>query len=156
MTVSKELGVADPPLFEGLQHLHGFLLCKAAQAVTVFVERDLSPLHVTMRQFGVLAVVAAEPGLNQRAVGNRLRINRMTIVALVDTLEGTGLMERRRGPDRRSLALHLTERGIVRLREAQEVLAEVHREFLSPLSAEEREALRKLLVRLVVVRQPGL
>ncbi|OAR24010.1 hypothetical protein A8W25_16215 [Streptomyces sp. ERV7] len=142
-------------MFEGLQQWHGFLLRKAAQVVTGSVERDLSPLQVTMRQFGVLSVVAAEPGLNQRAVGSKLRINRMTVVTLVDKLEGTGLMERRRCPDRRSLALHLTERGGIRLREAQEVLAEVHREFLSPLSAEERDALREILVRLVMCG-PGL
>ncbi|PKV83385.1 DNA-binding MarR family transcriptional regulator [Streptomyces sp. TLI_146] len=155
MTVSGELGVGDRPLFEGLQQWHGFLLRKAAQAVTECAERNLCALQVTMRQFGVLSVVAAEPGLNQRAVGNKLRIDRTTIVALVDKLEGTGLMERRRGPDRRTSALHLTEQGIARLLEAQEVLAEVHQEFLGPLSAEEREALRNLLVRLVV-RQPGL
>ncbi|MFI1172648.1 MarR family winged helix-turn-helix transcriptional regulator [Streptomyces melanogenes] len=142
-------------MFEGLQQWHGFLLRKAAQAVTECAERNLCPLHVTMRQFGVLSVVAAEPGLNQRAVGNKLRIDRTTIVALVDKLEGTGLMERRRGPDRRTSALHLTEQGIARLLEAQEVLAEVHQEFLGPLSAEEREALRNLLVRLAV-REPGL
>ncbi|MEU4347907.1 hypothetical protein [Streptomyces sp. NPDC023838] len=63
-------------------------------------------------------------------------------------------MERSRGPGRRTSVLHLIERGVVRLREAHEVLAEVQQEFLSPLSTEEREALRKLLVRLVV-RQPG-
>lgn len=154
MTVSEELGVTDPPLLAGLRQWHGFLLCKAARTVTGSVERDLMPLQVTMRQFDVLSVVAAEPGINQRAVGNKLRINRMTIVGLVDKVEGMGLVERRRGPDRRTLSLHLTDRGLLRLREAQEVLAGVHREFLGPLSAEEREALRALLVRLVVCR-PG-
>ncbi|MFD9796353.1 MarR family transcriptional regulator [Streptomyces sp. NPDC059070] len=137
------------------QQWHGFLLCAAAKAATGRVERGLGPLQVTMRQFGVLSVVAARPGLNQRAVGDLLRLHRMTVVALVDKLEGTGLMERRRGPDRRNLALHVTERGAVRLEEAQEALARAHQEFLSPLTAEEREALRRLLVRLVV-RRPGL
>lgn len=153
--MGKELGVTGPLLCEGLRQWHGFLLCRAARTVAGSVERDLSPLQVTMRQFDVLSVVAAEPGINQRAVGNILRINRMTVVTLVDKLEGTGLMERRRGPDRRALALHLTERGLRRLREAQEVLAGVHREFLGPLSTEESEALRALLVRLVVCG-PGL
>ncbi|MFK8907858.1 MarR family winged helix-turn-helix transcriptional regulator [Streptomyces sp. YS-3] len=152
MAVNEEPGVTDPPAVEGLQRGHGFLLCRAAQTVMGFVERDLSPLQVTMRQFDVLDVVAAEPGLSQRAVGERLRIHRMTIVSLVDKMEGACLMERRRGPDRRTVALHPTERGLLRLREAQEVLAGVHREFLHPLSAEEREALRTLLVRLVVCR----
>ncbi|WP_051944307.1 MarR family winged helix-turn-helix transcriptional regulator [Streptacidiphilus rugosus] len=138
---------ADEPQFEGLQVWHAFLLRKAGQLVTEQAEGVLDPLDMTLRQFGVLNVVQSEPGLNQRAVGEKLRIDRTTIVALVDALEQAGMLERRRGTDRRSFDLFLTERGEDRLREARKRMTEVHEHFLQPLSPAERELLRELLLR---------
>ncbi|MFD9337750.1 MarR family winged helix-turn-helix transcriptional regulator [Streptomyces sp. NPDC060028] len=152
--MSKELDSESQPLFEGLRGWHGFLLRKASQLVTEQAEQALSQLGLTMRQFGVLNVVEAEPGLNQRTVGAKLRIDRTTIVALVDELEQAGLLERRRGSDRRTFALYLTERGAESLQEAGEVMTKVHEEFLDPLSSEERDLLRGLLVRLAVHQPP--
>jgi MarR family transcriptional regulator, lower aerobic nicotinate degradation pathway regulator len=129
-----------------LSQWHAFLLRKAAQRVTALAEAVLAPL--TLRHFGVLSAAAAEPGLNQRVIGERLRIDRTTIVAVTDDLEGAGLLERRRGSDRRTFALFLTETGRGRLAELERRVAEVHAEFLKPLSAAERTTLRALLLRL--------
>ncbi|MFJ5546418.1 MarR family winged helix-turn-helix transcriptional regulator [Streptomyces sp. NPDC093225] len=153
--MDKELdGESPPPLFEGLRGWHGFLLRKTSQHITELAEEGLSQLNLSMRQFGVLSVVEAEPGLNQRTVGAKLRIDRTTIVALVDELERTGLLERRRGSDRRTFALHLTDRGAEVLHGAGEVMTEVHEEFLAPLSSLERAVLQTLLVRLAARRTP--
>lgn len=137
------------PLFADLQVWHAFLLRKAGQRVSEQAESALVALNMTIRQFGVLNVLAAEPGLNQRAIGAKLRIDRTTIVALVDGLEDAGLVERRRGTDRRTFALHLSDAGVKALEQARVVMGQVHDEFLEPLSESERETLRDLLTRLV-------
>jgi DNA-binding MarR family transcriptional regulator len=138
------------PLFEGLAIWHAFLLRKAAQRVTDLAEAVLGPLHLTMRHFGVLSMVEAEPGLNQRSVGARLRIDRTSIVALVDDLERDGFVERHRGADRRAFSLWLTPAGAERLDQSRKIMAEAHEHFLRRLSPAEREDLRTLLFRVTV------
>lgn len=149
MTLSADHEAETQPLFADLQVWHAFLLRKAGQRVAEQAETGLVSLNMTLRQFGVLNVLAAEPGLNQRAVGAKLRIDRTTIVALVDGLEAAGLVERRRGADRRTFALYLSEAGQDALEKSRVVMAQVHDEFLAPLSSAERELLRELLIRLV-------
>ncbi|HEU5269114.1 MAG TPA: MarR family transcriptional regulator [Jatrophihabitans sp.] len=128
---------------------HAFLLRKAAQRVTGMAEEVLQPHGLTMRHFGVLSAIEAEPGQNQRGVGERLRIDRTTVVALTDDLEGAGLLERRRGSDRRMFALYLTPAGAARLGELKDLTATVHERFLANLSDEERETLRQLLIKVL-------
>src|SRR3954447_4153744 len=126
---------------------HAFLLRKAAQRVTGMAEDMLHPHGLTMRHFGVLTAIEAEPGQNQRGVGERLRIDRTTVVALTDDLETAGLLERRRGSDRRMFALYLTPAGEARLTELKELTAAVHERFLANLTEQERDLLRSLLVK---------
>lgn len=128
---------------------HAFLLRKAAQRVTAMAEAVLSQHGLTMRHFGVLTAIEDEPGQNQRGVGERLRIDRTTVVALTDDLENAGLLERRRGLDRRMFALYLTPVGVERLAELKRLNAEVHDKFLANLSDAERAMLRELLIKVV-------
>src|SRR3954452_22757475 len=121
---------------------HAFLLRKAAQRVTSMAEETLHPYGLTMRHFGVLSSIEAEPGQNQRGVGERLRIDRTTVVALTDDLESAGLLERRRGSDRGVFALFLTPAGKTRLGELKELTAAVHDRFLANLTEQERDLLR--------------
>ena len=150
---------AAPELAKGPQPLelspatavwHAFLLRKAAQRVTGMVEEVLHPYGLTIRHFNLLNVIQAEPGQNQRGVGERLRIDRTTVVALADDLERAGLLERRRGNDRRMFALHLTPTGQDRLTELAELTTTVHEKFLANLSPDERELLRELLVKVLI------
>lgn len=126
---------------------HAFLLRKAAQRVSSMAEEVFNPLGLTMRHFGVLSAIEAEPGQNQRGIGDRLRIDRTTVVALTDDLENAGLLERRRGSDRRMFALYLTDAGVARLDELKRLTASVHDRFLANLSEAERSTLRELLIK---------
>ncbi|MEU4351302.1 MarR family transcriptional regulator [Streptomyces sp. NPDC023838] len=150
----REPNSGTQPLFQGLQGWHGFLLRKAGQRFTEQAEQALVHLNITLRQFGVLNVVDSEPGINQRMVGQTLRIDRTTIVGLVDDLEQKNLLERRRGADRRTFALYLTDRGTVCLRDAGDLMVKIHESFLQPLSVAERDVLRELLQRLAVADEP--
>ena len=64
----------------------------------------------------------------------RLGVDRTTMVALVDALEGKGLVERRRSEeDRRRNVVELTERGRRVRADAEEAREAAEREFLAPL-----------------------
>jgi hypothetical protein len=71
------------------------------------------------------------------------------IVALVDRMEARGWLERRPSSrDRRSHALHLTDKGRAILRTINEVSQEHEAELLRELSPTEQEELRSLLARI--------
>lgn len=57
-------------------------------------------------------MILSEGPLSQQALGQRMGVDRSTIVTLVDDLEAAGLVERRRNPaDRRAYALQATAAG---------------------------------------------
>lgn len=71
------------------------------------------------------------------------------MVTLIDELERLGLVERRTSPtDRRTYHVTLTSQGQVVLAQASEQAEIAESEFLTPLTAAEREQLRTFLQRL--------
>jgi DNA-binding MarR family transcriptional regulator len=133
------------PLPASLSVWHGYLITQASMWVHRRAEELLEPGWFSPKHFGVLTVIRHEPGLNQRRLGVKVRIDRTTIVAIVDDLEKAGLIERRRGLDRRSYELHITPAGVDRLREVRPAIAALHEELLAPLDAEQRATLTELL-----------
>lgn len=75
----------------------------------------------------------------------QLGIHPSRLVALVDDLERTGIIERRRNPqDRRHHALHLTEQGWTLLTSLAAASAEHEAEFCATLTDDERTQLALL------------
>lgn len=140
-------GLADLP--EAVVGWHAFLLRKTAQQITDRVHEKLAASGLTLRHFGVLNLVAAQPGQSQRSIGMRLQIDRTTIVTIIDDLERGGLLDRRTGPDRRTYALYLTHVGATQLRHLSKLVTAAQDDFLAPLSTQERETLKILLRRLL-------
>lgn len=126
-----------------------FLLAQlGAHAGLRFAER-LGPLGLAPRHAGILRILGGSSGLSQRELGARLGALPSRVVALVDELEQRGLVERRDDPaDRRSYALHLTERGRAMLADVGRVAREHGERLLAALSAEERQQLGRLLERI--------
>lgn len=141
------------PLPESLLVWPGFLLAQAAQSVQRHAEALFEPEWFTLRHFGVLTVIHDEPRLSQRRIGAAVRIDRTTIVAIVDDLETAGLIERRRGPDRRSYELHATDLGVKRLSELRKVVEALHEELLASLTPDQRKTLAALLR--LMLQQPA-
>jgi DNA-binding MarR family transcriptional regulator len=126
------------------------LLFLASQAAQQLANERLSPLGITAREFGVLTLLARTGQLSQQAIGEQLRIDRTTMVAMVDALEQAGFVRRERNPnDRRAYAVKLTLKGRARQRRGAETLDHARNEFFAPLSKREREQLLALLKRLV-------
>jgi DNA-binding MarR family transcriptional regulator len=124
-------------------------LNRASQHAQKLLEHYLEPLALRTRQYEVLVVLSEEGALAQVELGRHLQIDRTTMVFLVDQLEESGLVERRRMPDdRRMHAITLTAQGKMVLAQANERVRLAEEEFLAPLSAAERDHLRTLLLRL--------
>jgi DNA-binding MarR family transcriptional regulator len=104
--------------------------------------RTLAPVDIGPAQYSVLAVIAANPGLSQSDVADRLGIERARLVRLLDRLERRGLTRRLNSrSDRRSHALRLTRAGHNTLRRAK-TLAAVHEARLADkLGADQRRLL---------------
>lgn len=132
-----------------LSNLLGYHLRRAQVAVFQNFSRSMSDFDITPGRFGVLAVIAANPGLSQSELGNVLGIDRSTIVAVIDRLETGGLVRRMPAPnDRRSYALMLSEAGVARLAELEARVAAHEQDIARSLSAEERKTLLGLLARI--------
>lgn len=132
------------PLNPGaLPGLLGYRLRLAQQAVfRDFAEsvQGLSPGRV-----GLLILVEANPGITQSRLAEAARRDRSTMVGVLDQLEGRGLIERRRGADRRSNGLWLTRAGRTFLARALQRIAAHERRIAARLSPAEHRQLLALL-----------
>jgi DNA-binding MarR family transcriptional regulator len=95
-----------------LDDLLGYHLRRAQAAVFGDFMRTMANDRITPGQFGVLTLIDRNPDLNQSALARVLGIERSTMVAVIDRLEGRRLVARlESASDRRSYVLALTERG---------------------------------------------
>ncbi|MEV0490579.1 MarR family winged helix-turn-helix transcriptional regulator [Streptomyces atratus] len=104
--------------------------------------------ETTSPQFAVLNALIAEPGLDQRTVGERVGLDRSTIAEVISRLSRRGLLDKVRDPkDGRRSLLHLTEDGVRTHRRISVRAARMNQVFLGPLSAEEQAVFLDLLRR---------
>ena len=126
-----------------------FLLAQVgAHAAAKFAER-LSALDLVPAHAGMLRIIQKSSGINQQALSSMLAMPPSRLVALVDELEGRGLVERRNDPeDRRAYALFLTRKG-ADVFEAIGKISRAHDDAIcSALTEQERELLASLLGRI--------
>ena len=104
--------------------------------------------EITSPQFAVLNTLVAEPGLDQRTVGERVGLDRSTIAEVISRLSRRGLLDKVRDPQdgRRSL-LHLTDEGARTHRKLTVRTARMNQVFLAPLTADERTVFFDLIRR---------
>lgn len=106
-------------------------------------ELGLMPAHA-----GLLRIIAASPGINQRALARRLQIVPARLVGLIDQMEQQAFVERRRNPDdRRNSALYLTEGGFAMIRRIGALAHGHEAEICAGLDENERAQLSALLQR---------
>ena len=134
----------------------GYLLAKAHLRVHVRANEALEPLGLTVKHYGLLTLLVHEGSVSQGRLGEVMRIDRTTMVALIDDLERTGLVDRSRNPeDRCAYALSATASGKRVQSKAATLVKQVYDETLSPLSAEERHELRRMLRAIIEGAEPS-
>ena len=146
----KRSGAAPAPrLKEGLlPGLVGYRLRLAQQ--NVFRDFAASVPGLSPGRVGMLLLIEANPGVTQSRLAHAVSRDRSTMVGVLDQLEAKGLIERRRGADRRTNGLWLTRAGRARLARAKRAIAIHERRVTARLSSAERAQLLALLARVAV------
>jgi MarR family 2-MHQ and catechol resistance regulon transcriptional repressor len=108
-------------------------LMRAAESVTVRVNRVLSAPKLTISQFGVLEALYHKGPLCQKEIATKILKSTGNITLVVDNLEKQGLVRRERdNEDRRYLNIHLTEIGIALI---ARVFADVEAAIVTEMAA---------------------
>jgi DNA-binding MarR family transcriptional regulator len=110
----------------------------------------LAPYVIDGRELGVLLVLADGQPASQQQAAQRLAIDRTTMVAMLDTLEGKGLVSRHPdADDRRRNVVELTDAGRDILQRAAKASDEAEQALLAPLSPQAARQLRDSLQAIV-------
>lgn len=132
-----------------LSHLVCYNLRRVHQVAVQSFQNAVAPHDLTLGQFGVLVLIAENPGLSQSQLGQVVGIDRSTMVSVIDRLESRGWVERASSPaDRRSHALRLSPAGRELLAELVPRVRAHERSLIQGLSDREHDELVRLLQRI--------
>ncbi|RYG75529.1 MarR family transcriptional regulator [bacterium] len=125
------------------------LLSRAAQQMREGFEERIAELGLKSKHYGTLILLKDGP-LTQVEIGRSLWVDRTTMVGLVDDLMRLGLVDRAPHPeDRRAHAVTLTSQGQEVLEEATKAVDATEADCFAPLTSDEREQLRALLLKIL-------
>ncbi len=129
-----------------LPQLIGYVLRRAQLAAFQDFMRAFGEVGIRPAQYAVLTIIERNPGLKQSQVSAALGIKRTNLVSLLDTLEERGLATREPvAADRRSYALHLTEKGALLMHRLREISAVHEKRLMTHIGEDGRDRLLELL-----------
>jgi MarR family transcriptional regulator, organic hydroperoxide resistance regulator len=132
-----------------LQTLLGYNVRRAHVAMARDFQRHVGQGKIRPVIFSILLLAEAQPGIAQVDLAHKLSLDKASVVALIDRLEGSGLVERRRSTqDRRRQGLFLTPQGLLRLQTLKEEVARHERRFIERYTPVELALLISLLQRI--------
>ena len=124
----------------------GYLLKHAQLQFFELGAAALEPLGISGREAAVLRAIADRDPVSQGEIARAMNVDRTTMVALIDDLQGKGLVRRRQDPDdRRRNAVELTDLGRDTARRAADAVERVERDFLGRLPSAEAAQFKKNL-----------
>jgi DNA-binding MarR family transcriptional regulator len=132
-----------PGLLPGLL---GYRLRLAQQAV--FRDFGESVTELSPGRVGILMLIDANPGVTQSRLAHAVGLDRSTMVGVLHALEARGLVERRRGEDRRTNGLWLTRGGRALVAGLKRRIRSHERRVAARLTVDERAQLLELLQKL--------
>lgn len=119
---------------------------RVAGSVQRLAAEELNELGLNTGSHSVLRLLADEGPRSQQRLAEALRIDRTTVVGLVDDLERTGGLERRRDPgDRRAYLVEITPAGRTVLAAADGRVADLQAAIFAPMRQEDRTEFVRLL-----------
>ena len=129
----------------------GFLLSVSSARAVSTANQELTEFGLKARSYTALSLLVHSNGISQREIAHALQMDPSQIVALVDSLENLGLVQRRPDPnDRRLRSVVATAKGKRVQAEAARRVAAAEDTVLSGLSDEERSQLHDLLNRVAL------
>ncbi len=134
--------------YDILPELVGYQLRRAQLAMFQDFMSVAGELKITPGQFGVMTLIAANPGLNQSELGEAMGVDRSTMVAVIDKLETSGFVLRKTAPnDRRSYALQLSKSGEALMARLRPAVLQHEKNLAAPLNETEQSQLIEYLRR---------
>ena len=128
---------------------YGFLLGKVLQRMESKFGDSLAPFNIDSKQYGILSFIQEYPYSSQKNIGEKLRIDRTTMVNHIDHLETIGCVERTKNPnDRRAYSLIITEKGNKVLDSCRGFLTDTESEVLSMLNKQEKQLFKEILMKI--------
>ena len=125
------------------------LIARIARVVRQRFEQVLTPLGLSQRDAIALTYLRGHGPTPQQQLAERLRLDASSMVCLLNELEESELVVRRRDrADRRRAIVQLSDKGEQTLRQVDDAVDVVEQEMLTGLDLEERSTLHGLLARL--------
>jgi DNA-binding MarR family transcriptional regulator len=138
-----------------LMHLVGYAASRAAIELKKTFARHMGPLDLKAVEFSILVLVASNPQVNQKQLGQALDVSAPNLAVTLDRMVERGWVERVRSTqDRRAQHVHLTARGRELTQQAEKIAATMENSALRVLSPAERALLIELLLKVAWPRQP--
>lgn len=126
------------------------LLGAAALAITDRLREEMQAmLNRTGETAAALIVLGYAPGLSVEILRQVLDLSHPGTVRLIDRIEEDGLVERRKAPDGRAVALHLTRKGSKLRQKLMDRRLDTLEASLKGLTSDERLVLGELLAKVL-------
>ena len=127
----------------------GFLLARAHLIAREKADAALAGVGLSMKGFAALATLVGDGPISQQRLSKRIRMDPATMVDVIDALERSGHIVRRRNPrDRREYALQPTAKGRALLVRAQRAIVTAEKDTVHGLNPREASVLMELLGRI--------
>ena len=132
----------------------GWMLKRLAAGLDAHMNARLAPLGLELSSFAILMTVLERSPLSQAEIATHLGAAPYRISRGLDHLEKEGYVARHPNPaSRRSLVIRPTDKGEAIAPRLYAVVRETNQQLATPLSAEERTQLAKMLSRLVTEQE---
>ena len=138
-----------------ISHLVGYAASRAAITMRKVFAKHMAPLDIKIVEFSILMLVAQNPQVNQKQLGQALDISAPNMAVTLDRMVERGWVERVRSTkDRRAQHIHLTVDGAQLVQRAEKIAATMEAPSLAMLSPAERALLIELLHKVALGKAP--
>ena len=145
-TLQDELKQTRP--FKSVEEEALLSIARTAAVIEHATSEELKPFDLTLTQYNVLRILrgAGENGLCRNEVGERLVRRVPDVTRLLDRMEGSGLITRKRGgSDRRFVTALITDKGLKVLEQIDRELPAIHRQLVGHVAQKHLRELIDLL-----------
>ncbi|MDN3696050.1 MarR family transcriptional regulator [Vibrio genomosp. F6] len=132
------------------QSSFGWMINVIANQAAKKFEVELKKHGLTVALWPTMMCLWEEEGITQRDIALKSKVENSTTTRTLDKLEKLGLVERQADPNsRRSFRIYLTEKGRAMEKDLLVLPAQVNRELLRSLDADEQVDMIRLLQKMV-------
>jgi DNA-binding MarR family transcriptional regulator len=127
------------------------LIAQLARGTRRRIEQAVAPIGLRPRELLALQHLSERGPSAQQALADMIGVDATNLVAILNSLEDAGLIQRSRDrADRRRAIITISRQGERLLAELDRALGQLDDEILAPLTHSEREILNSLLTKTVM------